>query len=75
MNTLSFFAIGFVVASLARTARTAQILGMLLYSPNIFLSGATVPQQIFPAAMRSITQAFPMTHVVRLLQGLWIGDP
>ena len=75
LSTLSFFAIGFVVASLARTSRVAQIFGMLLYFPNIFLSGATVPKEIFPAAMRSVSKVFPMTHVVNLLQGLWIGDP
>jgi ABC-2 type transport system permease protein len=75
LSTLSFFAVGFVVASLARTSRTAQILAMVLYFPNIFLSGASIPKEIFPAAMRTISQAFPMTHVVSLLQGLWIGDP
>jgi len=75
LSTLSFFAIGFVAASLARTSRVAQIFGMLLYFPNIFLSGATVPKEIFPAAMRSVSKVLPMTHVVNLLQGLWIGNP
>jgi ABC-2 type transport system permease protein len=75
LSTLSFFAIGFVVASVARTSRIAQILAMILYFPNIFLSGATVPKEIFPPAMRSISKAFPMTHVVNLLQGLWFGNP
>jgi ABC-2 type transport system permease protein len=75
LSTLSFFSIGFVVASLARTSRVAQIFGMLLYFPNIFLSGATVPKEIFPAAMRSVSKVLPMTHVVNLLQGLWIGNP
>ena len=75
LSTLSFFAVGFVVASVSRTSRTAQILAMVLYFPNIFLSGATVPKQIFPPAMRTISKALPMTHVVNLLQGLWFGDP
>jgi ABC-2 type transport system permease protein len=75
LSTLSFFAVGFVVASVSRTSRTAQILAMVLYFPNIFLSGATVPKEIFPPAMRSISKAFPMTHVVNLLQGLWFGNP
>jgi len=48
---------------------------MVLYFPNIFLSGATIPKEIFPPAMRAVSQAFPMTHVVSLLQGLWIGEP
>jgi ABC-2 type transport system permease protein len=75
LSTLSFFAIGFLVASLARTSRISTVLGMLLYFPNLFLSGATVPKEIFPAAMRSASKIFPMTHVVNLMQGLWFGDP
>ncbi len=75
LSTLSFFAVGFVVASVSRTSRTAQILAMVLYFPNIFLSGATVPKEIFPPAMRTISKALPMTHVVNLLQGLWFGAP
>jgi ABC-2 type transport system permease protein len=75
LSTLSFFAVGFVVASVSRTSRTAQILAMVLYFPNIFLSGATVPKEIFPPAMRTISKALPMTHVVNLLQGLWFGNP
>ena len=75
LSALSFFAVGFVVASISRTSRTAQILAMVLYFPNIFLSGATVPKEIFPPAMRSISKVLPMTHVVNLLQGLWIGNP
>jgi ABC-2 type transport system permease protein len=75
LSTLSFFAVGFVVASVSRTSRVAQILAMVLYFPNIFLSGATVPKEIFPATMRTISKALPMTHVVNLLQGLWFGSP
>jgi ABC-2 type transport system permease protein len=75
LSTLSFFAVGFVVASVSKTARVAQMLGMLLYFPNIFLSGATVPKELFPPAMRSISRILPMTHVVNLLQGLWVGEP
>jgi ABC-2 type transport system permease protein len=75
LSTLSFFAIGFVVASVSRTSRIAQILAMLLYFPNIFLSGATVPKEIFPPAMRLVSKAVPMTYVVNLLQGLWFGSP
>ncbi|MGA2362118.1 MAG: ABC transporter permease [Candidatus Aminicenantales bacterium] len=75
LSTLSFLAVGFLIASVARTSRVASILGMLFYFPNIFLSGATVPKEIFPGAMRSFSKVLPMTHVVNLLQGLWIGNP
>jgi ABC-2 type transport system permease protein len=75
LSTLSFFAAGFLLASVARTARAANILGMVLYFPNLFLSGATIPKQTFPQAVKAVSKFMPLTHVVNLLQGLWIGDP
>jgi len=74
LSTLSFFAVGFLLASVARTARAANILGMVLYFPNLFLSGATIPKQTFPPALRAASKFIPLTHVVDLLQGLWAGD-
>lgn len=74
LSALSFFAVGFLLASVARTARTAYILGMVLYFPNLFLSGATIPKETFPAALRAANKFIPLTHVVNLLQGLWFGD-
>jgi ABC-2 type transport system permease protein len=75
LSCLSFFALGFLLASVARTARVAYILGMVLYFPNLFLSGATIPKQTFPPALRAASNFIPLTHVVNLMQGLWIGDP
>jgi ABC-2 type transport system permease protein len=75
LSALSFFAAGFLLASVARTARAANILGMVLYFPNLFLSGATIPKQTFPQAVKAVSKFMPLTHVVNLLQGLWIGDP
>lgn len=75
VSCLSFFAVGFLLASVARTARSAYILGMVLYFPNLFLSGATIPKQTFPPALRSAANFIPLTHVVNLLQGLWFAEP
>ena len=75
LSTLSFFAVGFLVASLAPNARVANVIGMVLYFPNLFLSGATFPTQMFPPAVKAVGNFIPMTHIVRLLQGLWFGDP
>jgi ABC-2 type transport system permease protein len=74
LSSLSFFAVGFLLASVARTARAANILGMVLFFPNLFLSGATIPKQTFPQAVKAVSKFIPLTHVVDLLQGLWIGD-
>jgi ABC-2 type transport system permease protein len=74
LSCMSFFSVGFLLASVARTARTAYVLGMVLYFPNLFLSGATIPKETFPKALRAASRFIPLTHVVNLLQGLWFGN-
>lgn len=44
----------------------------LVYFPMIFLSGATIPLQIFPDAMKTIAAALPATYAVELLQHAWL---
>ncbi len=74
LSSMSFFAIGFVLAGLLPTARTAQIVAMVLFYPMIFLSGATIPREVLPETIRNYSQVLPLTHVVTLLRGLWMGD-
>jgi ABC-2 type transport system permease protein len=74
LSSLSFFSLGFVLAGILTTARSAQIVTMALYFPMIFLSGATIPQEILPETIKQYGQILPLTHVVTLLRGLWIGD-
>lgn len=74
LSALSFFAFGFLLASLAPTARTAQVVGMALFYPMLFLSGAAIPREILPATVREFSLFLPLTHVVTLLRGLWLGQ-
>jgi ABC-2 type transport system permease protein len=73
--SLSFFAIGFVLAGLMPTARTAQVVGMVLLYPMLFLSGAGFPRELLPEAIKKVSAFLPLTYVVNLLRGLWIGEP
>lgn len=75
LSTLSFFAVGFLLAGLAPTARVANIVGMVLFYPNLFLSGAAMPKEMFPDSVRLVSRMMPLTYVVDLLQGLWFGEP
>jgi ABC-2 type transport system permease protein len=72
--SLSFFAIGFVLAGLLPTARTAQVVGMVLLYPMLFLSGAGFPRELLPETIKKVSAFLPLTYVVNLLRGLWIGD-
>ena len=72
--SLSFFSLGFVLAGLLPSARSAQLVGMVLLYPMIFLSGATIPLEVLPEGVRSVARFLPLTYVVNLLRGLWIGE-
>jgi len=74
LSSFSFFALGFVLASLLPTARTAMAVAMALFFPMLFLSGAAIPIEVLPAKIRHFAQLLPLTHVVTLLRGLWTGD-
>jgi ABC-2 type transport system permease protein len=74
LSTLSFLSLGFVIASVAPTARTANVVGMIMFFPMMFLSGATFPMQMMPETIRQISRFLPLTYVVQLLQGLWFGE-
>ena len=71
---LSMFAIGYVIASLAPSARMAQVIGMVILYPMMFLSGAGMPLEILPESIRRISDFLPLTYVVKLLRGLWFGE-
>jgi len=74
LSALSFFSMGFILAGLMPTARTANIVAMVLFYPMVFLCGAFIPSQILPETVRQFAEVLPLTHVVTLLRGLWMGD-
>ncbi|MFH1928100.1 MAG: ABC transporter permease [Chloroflexota bacterium] len=74
LSAISFFAIGFVLAGLLPTANAAQVVGMALFYPMMFLSGAGLPRQMLPDLLLKIGNFLPLTHVVTLIQDLWMGD-
>ncbi len=71
---LSFFGIGFIIAGTMPNARTAQVVGLVLLYPMIYLSGASFPRELLPETIRKISTFLPLTYVVNLLRGLWIGE-
>src|SRR5262245_28701391 len=73
VSTLSILSIGFVIASVVRTARFAQPVGALIFYPMIALSGLFVQVVALPAGLRIVARLLPMTYVVSLLGGIWNG--
>ncbi len=75
LSAIAFFALGYVIASLSPSARVAQAVGMSIFFPAMFLSGAALPRQIMPADVVALSDWLPLTQVVTLLQGIWFGKP
>ena len=75
LSSLSFFGIGFILAGIMPTARTAQVVAMVLLYPMLILSGAAWPRELMPAAVQGVSTFLPLTYVVNLLRGLWVGEP
>lgn len=75
LSSCSLLALGFLIASVARSARAAQALGMILFFPMWLLSGAGPPPAVLTEGMRTISQALPLTYAVRALQDAWLGRP
>lgn len=71
---LSFFGVGFILAGTMPSARTAQIVAMVLLYPMLILSGAAWPRELMPATAEKISTFLPLTYVVNLLRGLWLGE-
>lgn len=71
---LSMFSAGYLIASVVRGARTAQIVGMVILYPMMFLSGAGMPIELLPDSIKRISDFLPLTYVVRLLRALWFGE-
>ena len=72
LSAFSFFAVGFVLAGVMPSARTAQAVGMALFYPMLFLSGAAMPRYIMPDFVQQIAGFLPLTHVVILVEDLWL---
>jgi ABC-2 type transport system permease protein len=74
LGSLSFLAVGFLLAGILPTSRTATAVGNALLFPMIFLSGAALPRQILPENIQRFGDWLPLTHVVNLIQDLWYGN-
>ena len=74
LSTFSILSIGFIIASLVRTARFAQPVSALIFYPMIGLSGLFVPIDALPASLQYVARLLPMTYIVSLLRGIWVGE-
>ncbi|MCL2737172.1 MAG: ABC transporter permease [Propionibacteriaceae bacterium] len=68
------YSIGFLIAALSPSARTATVIANIVYFPTIFLSGATIPLEVLPDSLRKFADWIPITHAVKVLKSVFAGD-
>lgn len=73
LSSASIATLGFIPASLAPTARSGEVIANIMYFPMLFLSGAALPQSMLPDVLKNISLALPLTHAIKLMQGVWLG--
>lgn len=73
LSGIAVFAIGLFIASVSRTAKIAQTLGMVIGFPMMFLSGASVPVEFMPDAMDKVVKAMPLSYSVSMMRDIWDG--
>ena len=70
----AMFSMGFLFTAVGRDFKSTNLLCYLFYFIMLFLSGATIPDMLFPDMMKKISDFLPMTYAVDLMQGTCAGD-
>jgi ABC-2 type transport system permease protein len=72
-GNLSLLSLGFLLGSIFRTMNTARAVCMSLFFPMMFISGGSLPLQLLPENVQKVSNLLPVTHLVKLLKGVYLG--
>jgi len=72
-GTAAFGAIGLLLATVIRTSRSAQGIGLLLFFALWLISGTAPPRAVLPAGLRDAGGLLPLAHLVTAVQNPWFG--
>lgn len=73
LSIVSIFSLGFMIAAVAPNNRAAILIANLIYFPMLFISGSTLPRELLPDALVTVSKIFPLTHSVTVLREVWLG--
>lgn len=65
--TFSMYGIGFMIASISKNMKTANLLATIAYFPMILLSGTMIPYDLMPTILQNIMNIMPLKHGIDLL--------
>ena len=76
VGSLAFACLGYAVATVIRSADSAQPVTLAITLPLAFISGVYIPSPQVPTALRHIAEWFPLQHLVAALShGFLPGVP
>ena len=61
------------MASLCRTVKSVNAVTTLVYFPMLFLSGATIPYELFPSGLQKVSNVLPLTQGIKLMKAVSMG--
>src|SRR5581483_8732619 len=70
LGLLAFRALGLMIASVVNSMQESQIITQLLYLPMLFMSGASIPLEIFPGWLQVTAQFLQATHLFTGIQAI-----
>ncbi len=70
---VSMYSLGMIIASVCPNMKIANVVCTFVYFPMLFLSGATIPFEIFPNMLQKVANILPLTHGVQLLKNISLG--
>lgn len=73
LTLASMFSIGLLMASLCRTVKSVNAVTSLVYFPMLFLSGATIPYELFPTGLQKVANVLPLTQGIKLMKAVSMG--
>lgn len=69
----AMFSVGFLFTSIGQDSKSTTMLCYVFYFVMLFLSGATMPDMMFPDTVKKISALLPMSYAVDLMQGVFAG--
>lgn len=73
LTLAAMFSIGLLMASLCRTVKSVNAVTTLVYFPMLFLSGATIPYELFPEGLQKVANILPLTQGIKLMKAVSMG--
>ena len=73
LGAMAFLALGYVIASFAKTEESANGMTSVVQFPMMFLSGTFFPIQAMPDALQAVARIIPLTYLADALRQVMVG--